>query len=274
LPVDRRAAVAIAAVVALLLVVGASARQPLGGGAAAPALVAWPLLVVVGAGLVMGAAVLVSLRPHVRFGPRGRAAPLRAGPLTLALVLLVPAAVFIAFASPGTSGRHRTAPPLPKFATHDPRQPKPKHPGKSAADGAAALAAGIAAGVVGLAAFAVVRSRRRRDEPEPRALVAAGARDALEAAAIPADPRAAVLVAYARMEAALARAGLARRASEAPREYLSRLEAGLGGGRAPAARLTGLFERARFSAHPIGEDVRRDALGALDALRADLERPA
>jgi hypothetical protein len=76
------------------------------------------------------------------------------------------------------------------------------------------------------------------------------------------------------MEAVLDRIGLGRRASEAPREYLSRLDAALGGGRAPAARLTGLFERARFSTHPIGEDVRGDALDALDTLRADLERPA
>jgi Domain of unknown function (DUF4129) len=122
----------------------------------------------------------------------------------------------------------------------------------------------------------VVRSRRRdRTEPDsPRATVAAGARDAMAAAAIPADPRAAVLAAYARMEAVLDRVGLGRRASEAPREYLLRLDAVLGGGRAPAARLTGLFERARFSTHPIGEDVRRDALGALDELRSELEDPA
>jgi hypothetical protein len=103
--------------------------------------------------------------------------------------------------------------------------------------------------------------------------VAAGARDAAAAIAIPADPRAAVLAAYARMEAALGAAGLTRRASEAPREYLSRLEAALRGGRRPAARLTALFERARFSEHPVGEDVRADALDALRELRSELEEP-
>jgi hypothetical protein len=119
-----------------------------------------------------------------------------------------------------------------------------------------------------------VRAQRREPTPGPRAAGAAGARDAAAAAAIPADPRAAVLAAYARMEAALASVGLARRPSDAPREYLARLEAELGGGRAPAARLTELFERARFSPHPVGEETRSEAIGALETLRAELEAPA
>jgi hypothetical protein len=268
-----RAAAAIVAVVALLLVVGASARRPLDGGATAPALPAWPLLVIAGAGLVMGAALAAAAlarRVRVRGGLPEGGVPVRAGPLTLALCLLVPVAIIAIYASPGTSGPHTTSAPPPQFKTHAPRQPTPDHPGASRGKGAAALAAGIAAGVVGLAAAAVVvrsRRRRREDDAGPRATVAAGARDALAAAAIPADPRAAVLAAYARMEAALSAAGLARRASEAPREYLSRLEASLGGGRAPATRLTGLFERARFSVHPIGEDVRRDALALIGERR-------
>jgi hypothetical protein len=223
---------------------------------------------------VTGGALLVAMR-HVRLlGPRGRGGVVRAGPLTIAVAVLVPVVIISVYFAPSTTGRHRTAPPLPKFKTHAYRQPKPNEPGKGQGNGAAAFAAGIAAGVLGLGAFAIMRARRRENAPEPRALVAAGARDAIDAIAIPADPRTAVLAAYARMEAALAGAGLARRASEAPREYLSRLEDGLGGGRAPATRLTGLFERARFSTHPIGEDVRSDALDALAALRADLERPA
>ena len=168
-------------------------------------------------------------------------------------------------------GRAATAPP-----SHDKLAGKPGERGADHTRGVAALAAGIAAGIVGLAGVALVRARRRRRAPEaaPRATVAEGARDAAAAAAIPADPRAAVLAAYARMEAALATVGLARRPSDAPREYLARLEAGLGGGRAPAARLTELFERARFSPHPVGEDLRRDAIGALESLRAELEAPA
>jgi hypothetical protein len=140
----------------------------------------------------------------------------RAGPLTLALAVLLPVCIVALYASLGTSGRHGTVPPPPQFGTHAPRQPKPDEPGRSGAEGAAALAAGIAAGVVGLGAWAVWRRRRGPGtSDDARAAVAAGAREARAAAAIPADPRAAVLAAYARMEAALAGVGLARRASEA-----------------------------------------------------------
>jgi hypothetical protein len=270
-----RAAAAVAVMLGLLLVVGASARRGVNGGLARPALPAWPLLFVVGAGLVMsaalGIAVLVPLARH-RADHSGRRA-LRAGPLTVALSLLVPAAVIALYATPLTGGPRATLAPPPSSSS-DPREHKPSGRGSDQSKGIAALAAGIAAGVVGLSALALTRARRRAPEPPPRATVAEGARDAAAAAAIPADPRAAVLAAYARMEAALATVGLARRPSDAPREYLARLEDGLGGGRAPAARLTELFERARFSPHPVGEDLRREAIGALESLRAELEAPA
>jgi hypothetical protein len=271
-----RAAVAVAVVLGLLLVVGASARRPLNGGAAAPALPTWPLLFVVGVGLVVSTAIgLAVLGPlmRVRAGQSGRSA-LRAGPLTFSLSLLVPAAILALYSMhgqglPDAGGPPRT-PASDKLLTGKPSERRADHTA-----GIAALTAGIAAGVVGFAGLALVRARRRR-EPDvaPRATVAAGARDAAAAAAIPADPRAAVLAAYARMETALASVGLARRPSDAPREYLARLEAGLGGGRAPAARLTELFERARFSPHPVGEESRAEAIGALERLRMELEAPA
>jgi hypothetical protein len=271
-----RALVAIGGVLALLVVVGASARDPVSGGGAAPALPRWPLFVVLGAGAVLAAALLWAWRPDVRlFGPAGPGGRrMRPGPLTTATAILVPVLVISIYSAVGSTGRHSTPAPIPNFSTHGHRQPTADEPGKKEGERAAAFASGIAIGILGLAAFLVVRRRRRENAPAPRDLVAQGARDAIDAIAIPKDPRAAVLAAYARMEAALARAGLARRGSEAPREYLARLDAALGGGREPATRLTGLFERARFSTHPIGEDVRSDALGALDALRAELEAPA
>jgi hypothetical protein len=270
------AAAAVAVVVGLLLVAGASARHPLNGGAAAPSLPTWPLLFVVGVGLVVSAALgLAVLGPimRVRAGQSGRSA-LRAGPLTLSLSLLVPAAIIALYSTQGTNGERKAiGPPAP--ATHDKLAGKPGERGADHSTGIAALTAGVGAGVVGFAGLAIVRARRRREaDVEPRAMVAAGARDAAAAAAIPADPRAAVLAAYARMEMALASVGLARRPSDAPREYLARLEAGLGGGRAPAARLTELFEGARFSPHPVGEDSRAEAIGALETLRMELEAPA
>jgi len=263
-------------VLGLLLVVGASARRPLDGGAAAPSLPTWPLLFVVGVGLVVSAALGLSvLGPmmRVRAGQGGRSA-LRAGPLTLSLSLLVPAAIIALYTTQGTNGE-RKAIGQPAPASHNKLAGKPGERGADHTAAVAALTAGIGAGVVGFAGLALVRARRRREaEIEPRATVAAGARDAAAAAAIPADPRAAVLAAYARMETALASVGLARRPSDAPREYLARLEAGLGGGRAPAARLTELFERARFSPHPVGEESRAEAIGALETLRMELEAPA
>jgi hypothetical protein len=271
-----RAAAAVAVVLGLLLVVGASARRPLDGGAAAPSLPTWPLLFVVGVGLVVSAALGLSvLGPmmRVRAGQGGRSA-LRAGPLTLSLSLLVPAAIIALYTTQATNGERRVV-GQPAPASHNKLAGKPGERGADHTAAVAALTAGIGAGVVGFAGLALVRARGRREaEIEPRATVAAGARDAAAAAAIPADPRAAVLAAYARMETALASVGLARRPSDAPREYLARLEAGLGGGRAPAARLTELFERARFSPHPVGEESRAEAIGALETLRMELEAPA
>jgi hypothetical protein len=271
-----RAAAAVAVAVGLLLVVGASARRPLNGGAAAPSLPTWPLLFVVGVGLVVSAALgLAVLGPimRVRAGQSGRSA-LRAGPLTLSLSLLVPAAIIALYTTHPTNGERRVI-GQPAPASHDKLAGKPGERGADHSTAIAALTAGVGAGIVGFAGLAIVRARRRREaDVEPRAMVAAGARDAAAAAAIPADPRAAVLAAYARMETALATVGLARRPSDAPREYLARLEAGLGGGRGPAARLTELFERARFSPHPVGEDSRAEAIGALETLRMELEAPA
>ncbi len=273
----RRAAIAVATVVVLLVVVGASARRPLAGGAAAPSLPVWPLLFVIGAGLVLGAALTVATLTPLARDRRGGVRRVRPGPLTIALTILVPLTILAVVLHPVRLDREVRPSPV-KVGTHEPRQPKPAKPGGDRGSGAAALAAGIAAGIVAVAAFGVVAARRRRqrpglDELGARAAVAAGARDAIDEIAIPADPRAAVLAAYARMEAALARAGLGRRASEAPREYLARFEAGLGGGRRPAERLTALFERARFSPHAIDERTRDDALDALTALRAELEAP-
>jgi hypothetical protein len=105
----NRAAAAVAVVLGLLLVVGASARRPLNGGAAAPSLPTWPLLFVVGVGLVVSASLGLSvLGPmmRVRAGQGGRSA-LRAGPLTLSLSLLVPAAVIALYTTQGTNGERK-----------------------------------------------------------------------------------------------------------------------------------------------------------------------
>jgi len=103
---------------------------------------------------------------------------------------------------------------------------------------------------------------------------AAVAREAVDAALAPlrepADPRAAVIEAYARMEHVLAKRDLGRQTAEAPREYLQRVMRDRGMPEESLTTLTALFEEARFSRHPIPESTRRRAATELNAARAAL----
>jgi hypothetical protein len=73
------------------------------------------------------------------------------------------------------------------------------------------------------------------------------------------------------METTLVRHKLGRRPFEAPGEYLSRVFSTLRLSRRPAERLTELFERARFSEHAIGPEMKRESIAALGELRSELE---
>lgn len=84
------------------------------------------------------------------------------------------------------------------------------------------------------------------------------------------DPRRAVIAAYARLERVLASHGLPRQTSEAPLEYLSRMLAGLSVSPPAARRLTDLFERAKFSQHAVGPEMKEQAIDALVRVRDDL----
>jgi hypothetical protein len=89
------------------------------------------------------------------------------------------------------------------------------------------------------------------------------------------DPRRAVIATYARMERTLAGAGLPRAAAETPLEYLGRILRELLHTSADAvARLTALFERAKFSPHEIDSAMKRDAINALAAVRDELRAAA
>ena len=81
------------------------------------------------------------------------------------------------------------------------------------------------------------------------------------------DPRHAVIAAYVRMEAVLARGGWPRPASAAPLEYLEAALRRLSVAAAPARALTELFEIARFSRHRIDATMKQDAIDALVAVR-------
>jgi hypothetical protein len=84
------------------------------------------------------------------------------------------------------------------------------------------------------------------------------------------DPRRAIILAYARMEATLSRGGVPREESEAPLEYIARALLELDVRPEPVHRLTDLFEQAKFSDHPIDAGMKEEALEALEDVRADL----
>jgi hypothetical protein len=108
-------------------------------------------------------------------------------------------------------------------------------------------------------------------EPRPSDSDAEPPSEAAAAAGLLAGPhRAAVVRRYGTMLGDLADAGHARRPSEAPLEYLNRIEPSATIGE-PARRLTRLFERAGFSARPATEDMIFDADTALGEVRRSLD---
>jgi Domain of unknown function (DUF4129) len=85
------------------------------------------------------------------------------------------------------------------------------------------------------------------------------------------DARRAVIAAYARLERVLSASGLPRRSAEAPLEYLGRvLRDLLRASASSVSRLTDLFERAKFSQHAIGAELKEEAIEALVAVRDEL----
>jgi hypothetical protein len=84
------------------------------------------------------------------------------------------------------------------------------------------------------------------------------------------DPRRAVIATYARMERGLAASGVNREPADTPLEYLSYILAAHRVSERAACRLTELFEQAKFSDHVIDEDIRREAIAALEAVKAEL----
>jgi len=136
----------------------------------------------------------------------------------------------------------------------------------------------IAAALLGGATAFLLASRRTRRPPKPwrsrsREAVSAALDFSLDDLRNEPDLRRAIIAAYARMERALAIAGVARRPSEAPFEYLGRALRSLDTSAAAVSRLTALFEWAKFSQHEPGPEMRDEAIDALASLRDELRRP-
>jgi peptidoglycan/LPS O-acetylase OafA/YrhL len=117
------------------------------------------------------------------------------------------------------------------------------------------------------------RARRRaRGELQPAlaAAVAQAVDESLDDLRAEPDPRRAVIAAYARLERVLAAHGLPRKPSEAPLEYLGRMLTELSVSDRAARALTELFERAKFSQHAVGSEMKEEAIEALQTVRDDL----
>ena len=84
------------------------------------------------------------------------------------------------------------------------------------------------------------------------------------------DPRAAIIAAYARMEQLFAARGFARDPAETSMEFLGRCVGELRASGAALGRLTGLFQRAKFSPHEVGRPMRDEAIEALTQVRDEL----
>ena len=149
-------------------------------------------------------------------------------------------------------------------------------PSRSGASGIDWLAAAIVLALTvtaGILVWRRMRPRPRVARERQEAISAALTEvvdDTLEELRSDADPRRAVIRAYARFEAVLADHGAARSPAEAPYEYLSRVLVEVRVGAAAAARLTDLFEVAKFSPHAVSEAMKADAIDALLQVRSQL----
>ena len=136
------------------------------------------------------------------------------------------------------------------------------------------ITAAIVVCALALAAGYGLRGVRLRRPRSPLDRLAAqlqeAVEDSLEGLEAEVDPRRAVISAYARMERALAGVGMPRARHEASLEYLDRLLTMLDAPGAVAQRLTDLFQVAKFSDHPIGEEMKQEAIGLLVLLREHL----
>ena len=271
----RRGLLPVAVAVGLLALAAAgSLRGPLGSGRGRPTypadLIDSLLLLVFLAMVAAGALAVFSLWPGLRLDSQRRR---RGSSFSLILPMAAVLVLWLLRDLLGLGEGGPDDPPpstLPAPSTLEVPDPPPQ-------SGVVPwIVAGIAlAAMVAVVAAQLAADRRRRRPPRtPAERLVDLLDDTLEDLEREPDPRRAVIAAWARMERGLAAAGLPRHPAEAPFEYAGRvLEAALA---RPTSvhRLTGLFERAKFSQHRIGEGDRTQAIAALRAVRRDLAEAA
>lgn len=133
-----------------------------------------------------------------------------------------------------------------------------------------AVLAGL--GALGLALWVSLSARltRRDDDGEGPAApspLEAAVDDSVEDLRAEPDPRRAIVRCYARFERAAAASGVERKPWSTPMEFMREALRRLPLLCTAVATLTGLFELARFSHHPLGPSERDRALAALDEIR-------
>ncbi|MHB8469728.1 MAG: DUF4129 domain-containing protein [Gaiellaceae bacterium] len=136
----------------------------------------------------------------------------------------------------------------------------------------------LVAALVGGAAALAYATRRGTKPPRPLRLrrqeaVSLALDQSLDDLRSEPDLRKAIVAAFARMERALALAGLPRHPAEAPFEYVERALRELETSSTSARRLTDLFEWAKFSQHEPDSGMRDEAIDALAAVRDELRAP-
>jgi hypothetical protein len=127
--------------------------------------------------------------------------------------------------------------------------------------------------VAAVAVWLSARGRRKALGPAPptaREALADVLGETLDDLRAEQDPRRAVIAAYARMERALAAAGLPRLPSEAPEEYLDRALDVVELSPRAAGRLTALFAWARFSVHDVRPEMKDEAIETLEHVQHEL----
>ena len=195
----------------------------------------------------------------------GKAAAIVGGAIGLFLLLTLPFLV----PNARTPAAPRPAPPITTPASTSAPAGRP-----SAA--LSWLVVGSAAALLLLAPAAVfVRRRRARRErravvPDAAERVGSDLRRSLADLESERDARLAVQRAYARMEESLGAIELSRAPDETPTEFTARVLRVLGVSAAAASDLTGLFEIARFSDHPMDEDDRRRAIASVRRVEAEV----
>ena len=136
------------------------------------------------------------------------------------------------------------------------------------------IALATAAGLTVLGFIGVRSVRRSRNELVPQYLLEREFEslldDTLDDLYATKDPRAAIIAAYARMEKLFAARGFARDPAETSMEYLGRCVGELRASGAALGRLTGLFQRAKFSTHEVNDKMRDEAIEALTQVRDEL----